>query len=74
MPLSDLFTLSTILAWSSIDRFLCMTPMPPVLASAIAISLSVTVSIAALKIGIFSSISLVKRVFRLTSLGNTLDF
>ena len=48
--------------------------MPPVLARDMAISLSVTVSIAALKIGILSSISFVSFVFKLTSFGNTLDF
>ena len=74
IPLSDRLTRSTIFDCSSIDKFLWITPIPPVLASAIAISLSVTVSIAALSIGIFSSILLVKRVFRFTSLGNTFDF
>ena len=55
-------------------RFLCMTPIPPCLARAIAISDSVTVSIAALMIGIFNLIFFVKNVEQSTSFGSTDDF
>jgi hypothetical protein len=48
MPLSLRLTLSTSAAWSSMLRLRWMTPSPPWRASAIASSLSVTVSIAAL--------------------------
>ncbi len=51
-----------------------MTPRPPFCAIAIAIFDSVTVSIAADKIGILSLISLVKFVEMSTSLGRTDDF
>ncbi|AFI32123.1 hypothetical protein Q7M_1367 (plasmid) [Borrelia crocidurae str. Achema] len=54
--------------------FLCITPIPPSFATAIAILLSVTVSIAELKKGIFKYIFLVNLVFKLTSLGNIDDF
>ena len=61
MPLSDRFTRSTSAACRSIDMFLCSTPMPPARAMAIAISDSVTVSIAAETSGIRSSIPREKR-------------
>jgi hypothetical protein len=48
--------------------------MPPSRAIAIASSDSVTVSIAADKMGIFKLIFLVKRVDTFTSLGRTFDF
>jgi hypothetical protein len=47
IPLSERFTRSTSAACRSTDMFLCSTPMPPARAIAMAISLSVTVSIAA---------------------------
>jgi hypothetical protein len=47
MPLSERFTRSTSAACRSIDMFLWSTPMPPARAIAMAISDSVTVSIAA---------------------------
>ena len=50
-----------------------MKPIPPSLASAIASFDSVTVSIAALNIGIFNTNFLVKLVFKETSCGTTLD-
>ena len=53
-PCSERFTLSTSRACSAIVMFLCMIPIPPSLATAIAIPCSVTVSIPALTIGIFS--------------------
>ena len=54
MPLSERFTLRTSLACAAMDMFLCTTPMPPLRAMAIAMLLSVTVSIAALTIGALS--------------------
>ena len=51
MPLAERFTLSTSSVCRSIDMFLWMTPSPPSWASAIAIALSVTVSIGELRIG-----------------------
>ena len=58
MPDSALFTALTLRACSSIVMFLCNTPIPPSRAMAIAIWLSVTVSIAAEIIGVFSDIFL----------------
>jgi hypothetical protein len=55
-------------------RFLWITPIPPCLARAIAISDSVTVSIAALMTGIFNLIFFVKDVEQSTSFGSTDDF
>ncbi|GAC1516022.1 MAG: hypothetical protein NVS1B4_08990 [Gemmatimonadaceae bacterium] len=49
--------------------FLCSTPIPPALAIAIAISDSVTVSIAADTNGTWSEMARVKRDSVLTSLG-----
>ena len=57
IPLSERFTLSTSAACASIVRFLWMTPRPPFCAIAIARRDSVTVSIAAERIGMFSPIS-----------------
>ena len=59
-PFSERFTLSTSSACASIDMFLWMIPIPPCLAMAIAILCSVTVSIPALIIGMFSLIVFVK--------------
>jgi len=70
-PLSLLFTFLTCAACSSILMFLCKNPSPPSLAKAIARFASVTVSIAALSIGIFSVIFFVRRVVVFTSRGNT---
>ena len=53
MPLAERFTLSTSSVCRSIDMFLWITPSPPSWASAIAIALSVTVSIGELRIGMF---------------------
>ena len=55
------------------DRFLCITPMPPSLARATAISLSVTVSIAADNNGMFMVILGVSLVFKSTSEGNIFE-
>ena len=62
MPLSERLTRSTSSACSSIDRFLWMMPMPPCCAMAMAISDSVTVSMAALSSGTLSLMFLVRRV------------
>ena len=61
-PFSERLTLSTSSACSSIVMFLCMTPIPPCLAIAIAMRCSVTVSIPALIIGILSFMLFVKYV------------
>src|SRR4029079_9317033 len=51
-----------------------MMPMPPCCASAIARCDSVTVSMAALTMGMFSSMRLVRRVVVRTSVGRMSDF
>ena len=48
------FTFLISIIWSLIFKFLCMTPIPPAFAITIAILLSVTVSIADVKIGILN--------------------
>ena len=73
MPLSERFTRSTSAACRSIDMFLWSTPMPPARAIAMAISDSVTVSIAAETIGNRIRRSRVRRVSRVTSLGRTVE-
>ena len=70
-PLSLLFTLRTCAACCSILMFLCKIPRPPSRANAIAREASVTVSIAADNIGIFSVIFFVSCVLILTSRGST---
>ena len=47
MPDSERLTLSTSAAWRAIVRLRCTIPMPPLRAMQIAVSCSVTVSIAA---------------------------
>ena len=69
MPLSDRFTRSTSAACRSIDMFLWSTPMPPARAIAIAMSDSVTVSIAADTSGMRSSMPREKRETTETSFG-----
>ena len=73
MPLSDRLTRSTSRACSSIDRFLWMMPMPPCCAMAIAISDSVTVSMAALSSGTFKRMFRVRRVLTSTCAGSTVE-
>src|SRR5580765_3471434 len=73
MPLSDRFTRSTSEACSSIPRFLWITPRPPCCAIAMASRLSVTVSIAALRIGTFNRIRRVSREPMSTWLGRIFD-
>ncbi len=74
MPLSDRFTRSTSDAWSSIERFLWITPMAPCCAMAMAISLSVTVSMAAESSGTLSVMCFVSRVLTSTCAGSTVEW
>ena len=69
IPDSARLTVRTLTACSSIDMFLCNTPIPPSCAMAMAIWLSVTVSIAAETIGTLSPMFLEKREEIVTSLG-----
>ena len=71
MPLSERLTRSTCEAWSPIERFLWSTPIPPSRASAMASSYSVTVSIAALTMGMLMGMLREKRVLVSTSRGCT---
>ena len=73
-PFSERFTLSTSSACCSIVIFLWMIPIPPSLAIAIAMRESVTVSIAAVMIGVLSLMFLVRFVPSLIMLGVTSDF
>ena len=73
IPLSLRFTRSTSAACRSIDMFLCSTPMPPERAMAIAMSASVTVSMAAATNGMLSGMVRVKRLTIETSRGCTLE-
>ena len=73
MPLSKLLTCRTCSACSAGSRLRWITPMPPACAIAIAMPLSVTVSIAALRIGRLSAMSLVTRLRMSTSVGKTSD-
>src|SRR6202162_1767135 len=73
IPASVRFILSTPCDCAWIVMFLWITPMPPCCAIAIASRDSVTVSIAADTIGILREIPAVRRVFRSTSRGCTLD-
>ena len=74
IPLSLRFTMSTCIAWRSMDMFLCSTPIPPARAIAMAISASVTVSIAADTSGTFSSILRVNHDRVDTSLGCVMEW
>ena len=71
MPDSERFTTSTCAAWSSIERLRCNTPMPPLRAMAMAISASVTVSMAAEIAGTFIVMLRVRCVEVSTSEGIT---
>ena len=71
IPASARFTFLTFAACCSIVMFLCKTPIPPSCAIAIAIELSVTVSIAAETIGTFNEIFLDIFDWILTSRGKT---
>jgi len=74
ITLSYLLTSLTCEACLSIDIFLCMIPSPPCNAMAIAISFSVTVSIAALIIGSRRLIFVLKRLLSKTSCGITDEY
>ncbi|GBE36400.1 hypothetical protein BMS3Bbin07_00547 [bacterium BMS3Bbin07] len=74
IPLSDFLTLSTSRPCLSGDIALCMNPMPPSLAMAMAMEASVTVSIAAVTMGVFKLILRVRYVVTSTSFGITSDF
>src|SRR5215831_4802818 len=74
IPLSDRFTLSTSDACFSGGRLRWTKPIPPCCAIAIASRDSVTVSMAALTMGIFRLILRVRRVCVETSAGKTSDF
>ena len=69
MPDSNFLTIRTSRACCSTVMFLWMMPMPPSCASAIASRASVTVSMAAERIGMLSRISRVSAVLRSTSRG-----
>jgi len=73
MPDSLRFTRSTSAAWRSMDMFLWITPMPPCRAMAIAISASVTVSMAAETIGMLRGMARVKRLVTATLRGCTVE-
>ncbi len=73
IPASERLTLSTSATWSAIDRLRWTMPIPPSRASAIARRASVTVSIAAETIGMWSVIERVSCVAVETSFGRTCD-
>ena len=74
IPDSDRLTFLIFSTCSFIVIFLCITPIPPSLAIAIAMLLSVTVSIAAETIGMLSEMFLEKREITETSLGRTSEY
>ena len=71
MPDSLRLTWSTMAAWSSIERLRCRMPIPPSRASAIAMRVSVTVSIALDRSGVATVIRRVSREDVSASLGMT---
>ena len=71
MPDSERLTLSTWVAWSSIERLRCRTPRPPCRAIAMAIRDSVTVSIALETSGAATEMRRVSRDVVSASLGMT---
>ncbi len=73
-PLSKRLTLATSAACARAVMFLCIMPMPPSCAIAIASRDSVTVSIAADTRGRLRLIVRVRRVFRLTSRGRIVEW
>ena len=73
IPLSWRFTLATALAWRSTVMFLCMIPIPPSWAMAMANLASVTVSMAADTRGMFREMLRVSGVLRETSRGKTVE-
>ena len=73
-PLSYFLTLRTWAACSSTVMLLWTMPIPPSWATAMARAASVTVSIAAERRGMLSSISRVSNVFRETSVATTSEY
>ena len=73
-PFSERFTLSTSSACVSMDMFLWITPMPPCRAIAIAMRCLVTVSMAALIMGMFSVIAFVSFVVNVIMSGVTSEY
>ena len=73
-PFSDRLTLSTSRVWAATLRFLWMIPMPPSWASAMASSLSVTVSIGADRMGRLRRTWRVSEVRTSTSFGMTSEY
>src|SRR6267378_1457043 len=73
MPDSNFLTLRTSSACLGASRFLWMTPMPPDCAMAMAMRLSVTVSMAEESSGMPSSMVAVRRVCVLVSVGRTAE-
>src|SRR5207247_2383500 len=73
MPLSDFLTLSTSAAWSAGESTRWMIPIPPSRAIAMASRASVTVSMAALTIGMLIVMRRVNRVRVSVSAGKTED-
>ena len=73
MPDSDFFTFSTSRAWAATVMLRCRMPMPPWRASEMAVSASVTVSMAELISGMLRLMRRVRRVVRSTSLGKTVE-
>ncbi len=73
MPLSDFLTFLTSSACRSMLMFLWINPIPPCRAMVMAVSASVTVSMAAETTGILSRTLRDNRVCTLTSVGNTAD-
>src|SRR5438105_733221 len=74
MPLSDFLTLSTSAAWSAGESTRWMIPIPPSRAIAMASRASVTVSMAALTMGMLIVMRRVNRVRVSVSAGKTEDF
>ena len=73
MPLSWRLTLSTSSAWPSMDMLRWMMPMPPCWARAMAIRDMVTVSMAALTMGMLRVMWRLSRVATEASAGSTSD-
>ncbi len=74
MPLMERLTMSTSLHCSAMDMFLWMKPIPPSSARALAMTASVTVSMAADSSGMLSLMVLVRRVEMSVAAGCTADF
>ena len=73
IPDSDFFTFSASRAWAAMVRLRCRMPIPPWRAREMAVSASVTVSMAELNSGMLRLMRRVRRVLRSTSLGSTAE-